>query len=335
MGAVHVGEVFKSYLSIKNNSNVELSNIVVKAELQATVMRHVLLDNSANPISSSSPNQSHDFIVSKEIEEDGFHVLVCAATYTKPDGERQIFRKYFKFSVDKPFEISFRSLSHQSDSVYVEAQIRSNISNFLFLDSVSFIPSLHFSVDDLNIDPNARFSSSSGMAMELAFLPPGGINNFLFRLHPKDESKSKLLGQVEITWNNALGEKGRFKSEPVLRQLPVQREVELQLIGVPQQIILETPFTVQCEITNKTDRPMNAKLFLVKSKMSGIMVNGFSGQSLGQIHPNSSKSIPLTLFPIQPGVQKITGIQVVESTNDKRFDFDNFLDVFVESNADG
>ncbi len=94
------------------------------------------------------------------------------------------------------------------------------------------------------------------------------------------------------------------------------------------------PFTVQCEISNRTDRALAARLVLVKSKMIGIMVAGVSGQHLGLIAPSTSKIIPITLFPLKLGVQKVNGLQIAEMQSDRKYDFDNITSVMVVSAND-
>jgi hypothetical protein len=44
-----------------------------------------------------------------------------------------------------------------------------------------------------------------------------------------------------------------------------------------------------------------------------------------------TRSISLTLFPTKPGVQKITGIKVVDESTGKAYEFNDLIDVFVET----
>ena len=83
-------------------------------------------------------------------------------------------------------------------------------------------------------------------------------------------------------------------------------------------------FQVTCSITNCCERSILPRLILAKnratgtaSKMAthiiisiGIMINGVSGQNLGLIAPQETKTFPLTLFPLKAGVQKITGLRL-------------------------
>ncbi len=85
------------------------------------------------------------------------------------------------------------------------------------------------------------------------------------------------------------------------------------------------------EITNRSDRTLMPKIVFLKDVMQGIMINGISGQQIGKIIPGNTKSIPLTLFPTQPGVQKISGIQIIDESTQKKFDFQDVLHVFVDT----
>jgi len=116
------------------------------------------------------------------------------------------------------------------------------------------------------------------------------------------------------------------------RKIPHREDVELTLLGLPSSITLEKPFVIQCEIANRSEKTINAKLILLRNKMSGILVNGISGQTLGLMTPSTNKTITLTLFPLKPGMQKITGIQIIDTNaNDKKYDFENLSTVLVLS----
>jgi len=63
--------------------------------------------------------------------------------------------------------------------------------------------------------------------------------------------------------------------------------------------------------------------------MSGILINGISGMNLGHLPQGATKKVPLTLFPLKPGIQKITGIRISELQTERKFDFDDLMDIFV------
>ena len=57
-----------------------------------------------------------------------------------------------------------------------------------------------------------------------------------------------------------------------------QLELELTVKKIPPQIILETPFCIQCELVNCSERIIAPKLSFLRNKMTGVLVNGLSGQ---------------------------------------------------------
>ena len=63
--------------------------------------------------------------------------------------------------------------------------------------------------------------------------------------------------------------------------------------------------------------------------MTGVMINGVSGQSLGHIPPHSVKKFTLQLFPLLPGVQQVSGVRIEEKG--QKYDFDNLLQIFVKT----
>ena len=66
--------------------------------------------------------------------------------------------------------------------------------------------------------------------------------------------------------------------------------------------------------------------------MKGIRISGISGTVIGPIPPKESKSIDLVLFPINSGVQSITGIELVElHKSGQKYEFYDIDYVFVEN----
>lgn len=61
------------------------------------------------------------------------------------------------------------------------------------------------------------------------------------------------------------------------------------------------------------------------------MINGVTGKSLGPVSPGESVSTEISLFPMFPGLQSVSGLCIVEQQFNKKFDFDHIVDVFVQS----
>lgn len=61
------------------------------------------------------------------------------------------------------------------------------------------------------------------------------------------------------------------------------------------------------------------------------MVNGISSKNLNPLQPGDSISTDINLFPLFPGLQSISGLRIIEQQFDKSFDFDQLVDIFVQS----
>jgi len=262
--------------------------------------------------------------------------LVCSATYVKTDGEKKYFRKFFKFQVENPLDIKTNTYNYGND-IFLEVQINNTSKQALYMDSIEFHPTQLFTSTTINPPTNDFHQNKSEELAKIIYMKPTNVKQFLYKLQPKNPDdpaakNAENIGFMEIVWKSALGDTGRLKKDPIQRKIPSKSEVEVSLVGIPAVIELEKPFTVQCVITNRSGGLLIPRLFLLKEKMSGIMLNGISGLNLGQLQQNATKTVPLTLFPLKLGVQKITGIRVVETQTDKKYDFDNIVDVFVAYN---
>jgi len=63
------------------------------------------------------------------------------------------------------------------------------------------------------------------------------------------------------------------------------------------------------------------------------LVNGHLIQDLGDLPPGGSKSHTVHMFPLKPGIQKISGFSIrgLDFTGATRvYDFNNLTDVFVD-----
>jgi hypothetical protein len=104
-GSIYLGETFCSYISVSNSSVHEVTQVVVKAELQTERQRVTLADNTHSPMVTLKAGGRYDFIIEHDIKELGAHTLICSATYTDPDGDRKHLPQYFKFLASNPLSV--------------------------------------------------------------------------------------------------------------------------------------------------------------------------------------------------------------------------------------
>jgi len=91
MGQINLGETFSSYISVHNDSPFDVTDVIIKVELQVTSSRFVLLDISNSPIKIFHSGESSDYVVHHEIKEAGANILICTVVYTKHDDEKKRF----------------------------------------------------------------------------------------------------------------------------------------------------------------------------------------------------------------------------------------------------
>jgi len=169
------------------------------------------------------------------------------------------------------------------------------------------------------------------------YLKSGDIRQYMYKLDAKNPNDQRvksatIVGRLEVIWKGNLGEPGRIETANLERKPTAPQEVELTLKQLMNESIsLEKPFTAQCHIINRTDRFITPHLHFSKTKMSGVMCNGISGQNMGRLGPGGSTVSNIIFFPLKPGVQKITGITVIDKETDKEYTFDDVIDVFVET----
>ncbi|KAJ8786290.1 hypothetical protein J1605_006265 [Eschrichtius robustus] len=147
-GNIFLGETFSSYISVHNDSNQVVKDILVKvsnqshldfilsfkADLQTSSQRLNLSASNA-AVAELKPDCCIDDVIHHEVKEIGTHILVCAVSYTTQGGEKMYFRKFFKF---------------QTDEVFLEAQIQNITTSPMFMEKVSLEPSIMYNVAELN-----------------------------------------------------------------------------------------------------------------------------------------------------------------------------------------
>ncbi|XP_011625579.1 probable trafficking protein particle complex subunit 13 homolog [Amborella trichopoda] len=340
-GAIYLGETFCSYISINNSSNFEVRDVTIKAEIQTERQRLLLLDTSKSPVESIRSGGRYDFIVEHDVKELGPHTLVCTALYHDGDGERKYLPQYFKFAVANPLSVRTKVRSVK-ENTFLEACIENHTKSNLYMDQVEFEPAQHWTATILKADTH----SSEAIQPREVFKPPvliragGGIRNYLYQLtlsSPESAQMkvegSNIFGKLQITWRTNLGEPGRLQTQQILGSPISHKEIELQIGELPSIIILDKPFLVHLILTNHTERrigPFEVSLSGDESPESNVVyVNGLWKLALPQLEALSSMNFNLSLIATRLGVQKISGITVLDAREKKIYDSLPTSEIFV------
>lgn len=338
-GAIYLGETFCSYISINNSSNFEARDIAIKAEIQTEKQRILLLDTSKSPVESIRSGGRYDFIVEHDVKELGPHTLVCTALYNDGDGERKYLPQFFKFVVANPLSVRTKVRSVK-ENTYLEACIENHTKSNLFMDQVDFEPALHWTAAILKADDHhseTDFQTREIFNSPVLIKAGGGIHNFLYQLKLSSQEsaqmKSNVLGKLQITWRTNLGEPGRLQTQQILGSPISQKEIDLRVVEVPSVIILQQPFLVNLTLSNQTDRKLGPfEVYLSQGdshEEKVVVINGLHTLVLPQVEAFSSTDFNLNLIATRLGVQKISGITVLDVSENRIHDPLPDMEIFV------
>jgi len=143
-GNIYLGEQFSCYVCFQNHSYNDVTNVVVKCELQTSGNNKFILAETP-PIGKIGCGETQDFVLKHEIKELGIHILSCSVQYVKMDGERKYFRKLFKFHSLNPLSVKTKTINILDD-VFLEAHIQNGTSDSLVLETVKFDPTIFYNV---------------------------------------------------------------------------------------------------------------------------------------------------------------------------------------------
>ncbi|KAI4299365.1 hypothetical protein L6164_032832 [Bauhinia variegata] len=342
-GAIYLGETFCSYISINNSSNIEVRDVLIKAEIQTEKQRILLLDTSKSAVESIRAGGHYDFIVEHDVKELGPHTLVCTALYSDGDTERKYLPQFFKFVVANPLSVRTK-VRVIKETTFLEACIENHTKSNLFMDQVEFEPAQHWSATILKADEH---NSEKDRPTREIFKPPvlirssGGSYNYLYQLkmstHGSAQMKvegSNVLGKFQITWRTNLGEPGRLQTQQILGTHITKKEIELQVVEMPSTINLQRPFLLKLNLTNQTERELGPfEVWLSQNDSDAekvVMINGLQSMVLSQVEALGSTDFNLNLIATKPGIQRVTGITVFDTRDKKAYEPLSAIEIFVD-----
>ncbi|KAL9950219.1 hypothetical protein ACROYT_G042691 [Oculina patagonica] len=339
-GNIFLGEVFSSYVSVHNDSNQPVKDIVIKTDLQTSSQRLTLSGTANMPVAKLDPEESFDQVIQHEVKELGTHILVCAVNYATITGEKMYFRKFFKFQVLKPLDVKTKFYNAMDDEVFLEAQVQNITSSPMVMESVKLEPSSTYSVTDLNVIPvdktNGEETNTESVFGQGSYMNPNDTRQYLYRLTPvtpidRNIKVANVVGKLDIVWRTAFGERGRLQTSQLQRVAPPVLDIKMSVVEIPDAVLVEKRFPLKLKLRNTCERKMDLKLFMTKSKDGGLMWCGTSGKSLGPLLPGNSVELQLNLLPLAAGMQSVGGLQIVDCLSSRTYELDNLSQVFVYS----
>lgn len=343
-GNIFLGEVFSSYVTVHNDSNQPVKDIVIKTDLQTSSQRLTLSGTANMPVAKLDPEESFDQVIQHEVKELGTHILVCAVSYASLAGEKMYFRKFYKFQVLKPLDVKTMFYNAADDEVFLEAQVQNITSSPMVMESVKLEPSADYTATDLNTilyeqqgdAASGEESSSRSIFGTGSYMNQNDTRQYLYKLTPhsptfKNVKITNVVGKLDIVWRTAFGERGRLQTSQLQRVPPPVLDIKMSVIQIPDAVLVEKRFPLKISLRNTCDRKMDLKLFMTKSKDGGLMWCGTSGKSLGPLLPGNVVELQLNLLPLAAGLQSVGGLQIVDTLSSRTYELDNLTQVFVYS----
>uniref|UniRef100_A0A8C4QSG4 Trafficking protein particle complex subunit 13 n=1 Tax=Eptatretus burgeri TaxID=7764 RepID=A0A8C4QSG4_EPTBU len=307
---IFLGETFSSYISVHNDSSQLVREIAIKADLQTSSQRLNLSGGTSMPVHELPPSCCIDDVIHHEVKELGTHIRVA---YTAGDKKKQLQMVckgckdllviFFSFSCETS---NYYSPNPQSEEVFLEAQIQNITSSPMCMEHVSLEPSQMYSVIELN---KLIMETVGTIYGKIRYLGPNETRQYLYRLRalPKALGRTggvrgiSAIGKLDIVWRTNLGERGRLQTSQLQRVAPGYGDVHLQLESIPDTVDIEAPFSVDCKVTNCSERTMGLHLELCNSH--DVHWCGVSGRDLGTLPANGSLLVNLSLLACAPGLQ--------------------------------
>ncbi|XP_044240096.1 trafficking protein particle complex subunit 13 isoform X1 [Ursus arctos] len=372
-GNIFLGETFSSYISVHNDSNQVVKDILVKIPIDASNFSsalqvslqpspfpylHLLSPNADLQTSSQRLNLSAsnaavaelkpdcciDDVIHHEVKEIGTHILVCAVSYTTQGGEKMYFRKFFKFQVLKPLDVKTKfynaesDLSSVTDEVFLEAQIQNITTSPMFMEKVSLEPSIMYTVAELNsVSQAGECVTTFGSR---AYLQPMDTRQYLYCLKPKKEfaEKAGIIKGVTVIGKLDIVWKTNLGERGRLQTSQLQRMAPGY--GDVRLSLEAIPDTVNLEepfhITCKITNCSSERtmdLVLEMCNTNSIHWCGISGRQLGKLHPSSSLCLALTLLSSVQGLQSVSGLRLTDTFLKRTYEYDDIAQVCVVSSA--
>ncbi|KAJ3355746.1 hypothetical protein HDU83_002751 [Entophlyctis luteolus] len=333
-GTIFLGETFTAHVGIVNEGPLPVSRLAVKAELQTQSQRFVLVDSSTSTI-SLEPAAFAEYVISHDIKELGVHILVCSVSYADQKNAHKSFRKFYKFQVTNPLSVKTKVNSMIDGTVYLEAQVQ-NASGFpMFLEKLLFESSDLFDAVDMSLNYRDSVHHTGSVFAESAILNDKDSRQYLYSLTPKRSNdllakQTPTLGKLDIQWRTTMGQQGRLQTAQLSRKITPTEPVRVQVISAEQPIRVEQPFSLTCRLWNnsQTDDLESATVLFIKSKMGSVLVLGTNEKRLGTVSASGFVDFTVQFFPLLGGVQKITGMKVIDNSRAGTAGYD--IDVLCE-----
>eukprot|EP00656_Telonema_subtile_P023050 TRINITY_DN2435_c0_g1_i1.p1 TRINITY_DN2435_c0_g1~~TRINITY_DN2435_c0_g1_i1.p1 ORF type:complete len:263 (+),score=67.21 TRINITY_DN2435_c0_g1_i1:141-929(+) len=252
------------------------------------------------------------------------------STYVDRQGQIQKTKKSWPFDVQAPMKLE-STVAQVGRASLVQLSITNQMSKSVCLEELLFEASPSFELQDLNPPPQ-----------RVHMLDPQAEIQRCYKLIPgrslAPEKDPGYLGSFRMRYRGPMGSLGELKLGAIRlprNLLPSQEPSSATGVDVTLAELPEGPFTVgqptpvKLLVCNRTATARKLSLELHSDQMVGVLLNGVSGQALGEVPPDGQAQVVLDMLPLTPGVQTLRGVHVVDVDSFQRSEFKDVGTILV------
>eukprot|EP00658_Telonema_sp_P-2_P082293 TRINITY_DN8673_c0_g1_i2.p1 TRINITY_DN8673_c0_g1~~TRINITY_DN8673_c0_g1_i2.p1 ORF type:complete len:216 (-),score=25.57 TRINITY_DN8673_c0_g1_i2:143-790(-) len=152
-------------------------------------------------------------------------------------------------------------------------------------------------------------------------LEPKGQLQLCYQLTPgrslAPEKDPGLLGALQVAYRGPMGSLGNIRMAIVRlpRNLlpPDSGGIEVTIPELPgHSLTVGVPTPLAIRVWNRSSNQRKLNLELRTEQMAGVLLNGVSGQALGEVPPNGYVEVWVDLLPLLPGIHPLAGVYVLD-----------------------
>jgi len=330
-GEIYCGQQFSCFIHISNGAQFNMTDVQVRVAIKSgpDQSQAELLPQTA--LGEFLPGNARDFVVHHLLVQKGSHLVECIVTYADREGQVQRTKKSWPFEVKEPVRMDYVVAPVGRVSL-IQLSLQNLMSTPVFIEQLSFDQSPSYNLTDLN---NQDMLTSGQLQLQ-----PQAKLQLCYQLQPGQslapEKDPGHLGAFRAKYRGPMGSEGRIDLPSV--RLPADaakgagsRDVQVTVCTAPsQQYVVGLPTQVHIRVTNRTSTTRKLSFDLKTDQMGGVLLNGVSGQLLEDLPADQHVDVALDMLPLQPGIQKLGGVNVVDVESFQKYEFDEIGEILVQ-----
>jgi len=327
-GEIYCGQQFSCFIHISNGAQFNMTDVQVRVAIKSgpDQSQTELLPQKA--LGEFRPGNSRDFVVNHLLSQKGNHLVECIVTYADREGQVQRTKKSWPFEVKEPVEMNY-VVAAVGKVFLVQLSLQNLMAKTVFLEDLTFNHSPSYVMSDLNqqILKSGELELQPQAKLQLCYQLEAGHS-----LAP--EKDPGHLGCFKAKYRGSMGCEGLIDFPTV--RLPkdatkgATRDVHVTVCATPrQQYKVGEASLVYVRITNRTSSTRKLSFELKSDHTSGVLLNAVSGQLLEDLPAEQHVDILVDVLPLQPGIQKLGGVHVVDVESFHKYEFDEIGEILV------